>query len=225
MNIIGVIPAAGYGTRLQPLNCSKEVYPVHGRPVMDYLIERMRAVSPTDIRVVTRPEKTDVAENARRHGATVVEARPATLADSFATGIGDADPADVILLGYPDSIWQPVDGYVAVIRLLDQGFEAALGLFRPREADLPRYETVIADGAGVVREIEFKPKFPRSPWIWGCAAARATALQGLKAQVEPGLYFDAMARRGLVGSIVLSDSYVDMGTHDGLAHALEAGPG
>ncbi len=37
--IVGVIPAAGRATRLQPLSSSKEVQPIGGRPVMDYLID------------------------------------------------------------------------------------------------------------------------------------------------------------------------------------------
>ena len=125
MATIGVIPAAGFATRLQPIECSKEVYPLHGRPVMDYLLERMAAASPDEIRVVTRPDKLDVAENARRWGATVVEGHPASLADSFATGIGDADPDDVILMGFPDSIWEPVDGYRQIVPLLDRGYDVA----------------------------------------------------------------------------------------------------
>jgi glucose-1-phosphate thymidylyltransferase len=221
MAIVGVIPAAGYATRLQPLQCSKEVYPIHGRPVMDYLLERMAAGAAGEIRVVTRPDKTDVIENARRNGATVVEARPDSLAESLATGIAGTEPLDTILIGFPDSLWQPVDGYARILPLLDQGFEVALGLFRPREADLRRYETVVADSSGVVRSIDVKPAVPTSRWIWGCAAARASALTGLRGEEEPGRYFGAMCAREAVGAIPLSDDYVDMGTRDGLEHALE----
>ena len=45
--IIGVVPAAGYARRLQPLDRSKEVLEVKGRPVLDYLLDRMRAEGPT----------------------------------------------------------------------------------------------------------------------------------------------------------------------------------
>jgi len=219
---IGVIPAAGYATRLQPLQCSKEVYPVHARPVMDYLLDRMQAARPDEIRVVTRPDKTDVAAHARERGATVIEAQPASLADSFAAGVADAAPTDVILMGFPDSIWEPADGYERIVGLLDRGFEVALGLFSPREVDLRRYETVVTDDAGVVGQIDFKPEVPSSRWIWGNAAARARALKGLRGEAEPGRLFNSMCDRRVVGGVALSDSYVDMGTHDGLRHALEA---
>ena len=57
MGVVGIVPAAGYATRLQPLDCSKEVVPVGGRPVLGYLVERMRAGGASEIRVVTRAEK------------------------------------------------------------------------------------------------------------------------------------------------------------------------
>ena len=39
MAIVGVIPAAGHATRLQPLSGSKEVLAVDGKPVIDYLVQ------------------------------------------------------------------------------------------------------------------------------------------------------------------------------------------
>ena len=221
MATIGVIPAAGFATRLQPIQTSKEVYPLDGRPVMDYLLERLAAASPDEIRVVTRPDKLDVAENARRWGATVVWGHPASLAESFATGIGDAAPDDVILMGFPDTIWEPVDGFVRARALLDQGYDVGLALFRPREADLPRYETVVADESGRVRGIDVKPEVPSSRWIWGAAAARARALTGLRGQTQPGHLFDSLCDSGLVGSVQVSDTFVDMGTHEGLDQARQ----
>ena len=61
--IVGVIPAAGRATRLQPLSLSKEVQPISGRPVMDYLLKRLQRGGCAELRVVTRPEKLDVIEN------------------------------------------------------------------------------------------------------------------------------------------------------------------
>ena len=60
MAIVGILPAAGYAVRLQPLECSKEMLEIGGRPVIDYLVERMRAGGCEELRVVTRPEKQDV---------------------------------------------------------------------------------------------------------------------------------------------------------------------
>jgi hypothetical protein len=43
--IVGVVPAAGYATRLQPLAGSKELLQVRGRPVIDYLLTRLESLA------------------------------------------------------------------------------------------------------------------------------------------------------------------------------------
>ena len=216
MAVVGVIPAAGHATRLQPLDCSKEVYPVAGRPVMDYLVERMRLAPCSEIRVVTRPDKVDVIDNARRHGATIVEGRPASLAESILLGVRGLPDEGVVAIGFPDSIWEPVDGFASVLALLANGWDVALGLFRGSETW--RYEPVVLEAERVTR-IEFKPPRSSSDWLWGCAAATARTLLGLEGRDEPGPYFDELAQGGAVGGVRLSGSYIDIGTPSGLREA------
>jgi glucose-1-phosphate thymidylyltransferase len=217
--IVGIIPAAGYATRLQPLRESKEVYEVGGKPMMYYLLERMRRAPCSEVRVVTRPEKRDVIDNATRQGAAIVEASPPTLAASFLAGMRGLADDDVVLLGFPDSIWEPVDGYRRVVEELGAGWEVVLGLFRA--TDLRRYEPVVADASGTVSRIEFKPEHPSSDWIWGCAAAPARVLRGLEGVDEPGVYINSLCPRGVVRGVRLSDTYIDMGTRDGLRQVTE----
>lgn len=212
--VVGVIPAAGYATRLQPLESSKEVYPIRGRPVMDYVVERMQRAPCDELRVVTRPDKTDVIAHAARRGATIIKARPSSLAQSILCGIEGLAPEDIVLIGFPDSIWEPVDGYRHVLRLLEQGWKVALGLFRAEE--MQRYEPVLTDGTARVQRIEFKPATPSSNWLWGCAAASVDVLCGMRDYDEPGVLFDSLARSGLVGGERLSSQYVDIGTRDAL---------
>src|ERR1700749_380874 len=67
--MIGVIPAAGAGQRIQPLGCSKELLPVGSRvidgverpkAVSEYLVERMIAAGATQICMIISAEKTDI---------------------------------------------------------------------------------------------------------------------------------------------------------------------
>jgi glucose-1-phosphate thymidylyltransferase len=220
--IVGIVPAAGYATRLQPLPCSKEVYPIGGRPVMDYLVERMRLAGSSEIRVVTRPEKLDVVDNASRHGVTVVEGNPRSLAESFFTGMKGIGDDDIALLGFPDSIWEPPDGYSRVIDLLGDGCEVALGLFHTSEPQRCEVVTLREAGAdsGLVARIELRPPAPTSNIIWGCAAAPASILRGLEREREPGEYFNRLTLRGAVAGVWLSDTYIDIGTREGLREAL-----
>jgi glucose-1-phosphate thymidylyltransferase len=223
--IVGIIPAAGYATRLQPIPCSKETYPVNGRPVMDYLLERMRAAPCSEVRVVTRAEKLDVVQHAREEGALVVEARPPSLGASLVAGMSGLSDEDTVLIGFPDSIWEPVDGYRHLLELLGQGWKVALGLFRARLKDMTRHEPVIVEESGRVTRIEFKPERPSSDWMWGCAAGSVRIMRGLAGEEEPGVYFDSLCGQGLVGGVRLSERYLDVGTQEALREALGAEPG
>jgi glucose-1-phosphate thymidylyltransferase len=218
MALVGVMPAAGSATRLGKLPSSKEVVPVGGRPVMDYLVERMRIAGCDEIRVVTRPEKADVVERANELGLRVILAHPPTAAESFASGLEALTDDDVVLLGFPDSIWEPADGFMRLLDGLDGERAAVLGLFRT--ADLERSDVVSLDGDGVVTEVDVKPRRPASEWIWGCAAARVPALADVAAAGELGRHFGSLARRGLVLGVQLSDRWVDVGTRAGLRRAL-----
>jgi glucose-1-phosphate thymidylyltransferase len=215
VRIVGVIPAAGHAVRLQPLPHSKEVLDVGGRPVMDYLVDRMRAARVDELRVVTRPEKEDVIVNAGRLGASVVLGRPATLNASFETGLDGLAPSDIALLGFPDSLWEPLDGYVRLVERVKAGADVALGLFEAPGIEGSDY--LVLDDSGAIIDIDVKPKRPRSPWIWGCAAARVRALGGI-AQVEwPSTHMLSLRERGVeVAAVPLSATYLDIGTPSSL---------
>lgn len=215
MRVIGVIPAAGRAARLQPLPCSKEVYPVQGRPVIDYLVERMRAGGAEELRVVTRPEKRDVAARAGELGARTIEARPQTVTESIDAALEGLEPDAIVLLGFPDTVWEPMDGFTRLVERLDDSADVVLGLFRTPE--LERSDVIRFDGDGEVAGIAIKPHSPPSEWIWGCAAARRSALDGLTCEPEPGLHFDALARQGRVAGVELSDQWLDIGTREALA--------
>ena len=222
MAVVGVVPAAGYAERLQPLDGSKELLPIAGRPVMDWVIERMRAGGCSEIRIVTRPEKLDVVAYAEQAGATLVPAHPATINESFAAGLTGLAPDDIALLGFPDSVWEPPDGFRQLIDALGGGSEAALGLF-----DVPGVlgsDYLSFDEAGQIARFHIKPERPPSSWIWGCAAVRVQALEGL-AEVEwPSEHMDRLRRRGALTAVRLSAAYIDIGTPESLRQAPETWP-
>lgn len=221
MAIVGVVPAAGYGTRLGSMPGSKEVVPIGGRPVMDYLLERLRMAPCSEVRVVTRPEKGDVIRNALRHGATVVQGSPGSVAQSMALGMAGLSDEDIVLFGFPDTLWEPADGYRRLIPALDAGRDVVLGLFRANEPE--RSDVVDLEPSGEVAGIEVKPTEPRSNWIWGCGAARAHALGGLGHATEPSEYFNALCDTGDVGGVWLSDTWIDVGTKLALHAATGTG--
>jgi glucose-1-phosphate thymidylyltransferase len=220
VEIVGVIPAAGYATRLQPLPGSKEVLPVRGKPVMDYLIERMRLGGCTRLRVVTRAEKEDVVAHAEDVGAEVVLANPKWVSESFLAGMEGLNADDVVLIGFPDTLWEPETGYVPLVHAVTEGRDVALGLFRIRPADLTRSDVVVFDRGGRITGIAVKPARPRSEWIWGCAAGRREIWAGLHRAKWPGGYINLLCRKGCdVQGVQLSDVWLDVGTREALHRA------
>lgn len=221
MAIVGIVPAAGYAVRLQPLDRSKELLEIAGRPVIDYLVERMGAGGAEEIRVVTRPEKEDIVSYAQGIGAAVVLAHPPTINDSFVAGLSGLRPEDIALLGFPDSLWQPPDGYRTLVDAVGGGSEMALGLFEAPGVIGSDYLRL--DDSGGIADIEIKPLHPASDWIWGCAAARVRSLEGLEQEEWPSAHVNRLLRRKeLVKGIPLSAEYIDIGTPASLRQATAA---
>jgi glucose-1-phosphate thymidylyltransferase len=210
---VGLVPAAGRAERLQPLPCSKEVYPVGGRPVMDYLVDRLRAAECRELRVVTRPDKTDVIEHAGELGAEIVLGEPATLAASIALGLRGLDESDVVLLGLPDTLWEPIDGFVRLLSQLGDRSDVVLGLFESDEPE--RSDVVVLDERGLVRRVHVKEADAPGNLVWGCFAARVGALAGLERSPSPGHFFEERT----VGAVVLPGRMLDIGTPEALATA------
>lgn len=214
---MAVVPAAGHATRLGPQPASKEVLPVRGKPVMDHLLGRLAAAAPDEIRVVTRPDKLDVTAHARAAGARVIHGRPHDVAASLKLGMNGLADDDEVLVGYPDTLWEPEDGFPRLLGALREGADVALGLFRTSEAKRSDV-VVLADGR--VQRILVKPERPPSDLIWGIAAARTAALRGLQAGMELGQYFDSLANRGrYVGGVWMSSEWLDIGTREALRRA------
>lgn len=213
---VGIVPAAGVAARLQPLVGSKEMCVVGDRPVIDCVLDRLAEAACDELVVVTRPEKTDVAEHARLRGARVVTGEPATVGGSIALGLEAAAPAGVVLLGFPDTIWEPATGFSSLVDALRPGVDVALGLFEAPEP--ARSDVVVLEDAGV-RRVLVKPEDPPSALIWGCLAARPAALAGIDRHDEPGHLLDALARSGRVAGVFLSSDWTDIGTPGALAEA------
>jgi glucose-1-phosphate thymidylyltransferase len=221
MRSVGIVPAAGLASRLQPLADSKEMLLVRGRPVMDRLVDRMQAAGCSEIRVVTRSGKADVAAHAAALGATVVTGEPDTVGESIALGMSGVPDDPAVLLGFPDTLWEPLDGFAVLLDSLTHDVAGVLGLFTTDEPE--RSDVVVLGSQGRVERILVKPSEPPSDLIWGCAVVRASAMQGMASVEQPGELFDQLARRRALKGIYLSDSWLDIGTKAALARARSGG--
>src|SRR5215216_5528946 len=160
----GIIPAAGSGTRIQPLAFSKELLPVGSRldglterprAVSEYLVERLLIGGANKICFVIAPGKSDILEY--YGGSTldsastsfVVQARPAGLCDAIFRAAPLIAETEIVAVGLPDTIWFPADGFCA---LGNDTLEFLL--FAVERPEL--FDSVVTDETGWVREIQVK---------------------------------------------------------------------
>jgi glucose-1-phosphate thymidylyltransferase len=233
----GIIPAAGAGSRIQPLAFSKELLPVGSRrdggterprAVSEYLIERMIQGGAGRICFVISPGKSDILEyyGGTAFSATVcyaVQPKPAGLCDAIFRALPMIHDDEQVLVGLPDTVWFPEDG----LRLLEDGLFSFL-LFPVEHPE--RFDAVVTDRDGNVLEIEVKQPGARSKWIWGAFKMPGRTLRGLYelwCSREPrdeylGTLVNAwLAHGGSAKGVPGGESYVDVGTLNGYREALQ----
>jgi len=231
----GLIPAAGAGTRIQPLAFSKELLPVGSRlergverprAVSEHLIERMLAAGATKIAFVISPGKSDILEyyGGEIGGAKIcylVQHRPAGLCDAIFQAAPFVGTDESLIVGLPDTLWFPVDG----LRALDDGGLSFL-LFPVERPEF--FDAVLTDPDGSVVEIEVKKPQPQSSWIWGAFKLSGHVLADLHAlwcSRDPrdeyiGTLVNAyLALGGRATGVRAGQSYVDVGTLHGYREA------
>lgn len=237
MSTWGIIPAAGAGSRIQPLAFSKELLPVgsrldqgveHPRAVSEYLIERMVAGGATKICFVISPGKSDILGyfGGRVGGvdiAYVVQPKPAGLCDALFRAVPLVGPGEHVLIGLPDTIWFPVEGFAT----LPSG---GLSLLLFPVGQPQHFDAVVTDGADEVIEIQVKVPQPRSSWIWGGVKMEASIFHELhslwsdpkrKDEYLGTLINAYLARGGRAIGLRTGMSYVDVGTLHGYREAIQ----
>ncbi|MBZ0157311.1 MAG: nucleotidyltransferase family protein [Alphaproteobacteria bacterium] len=232
----GVIPAAGAGSRIQPLAFSKELLPVGSRfdgdmerprAVSEYLVERMILGGATKICFIISPGKSDIMEYyggsiGPVHICYVVQPRPAGLCDSIFRVLPLIHPDESVLIGLPDTIWFPEDG----LRALDTDILSLL-LFPVERPEF--FDAVVLDGEGHVLEIQVKKTDASSSWIWGAFRMPGAVLRALfhlweereRSDEYIGTLVNAyLAQGGRARGVKAGQAYVDVGTIHGYREAI-----
>lgn len=234
---VGIIPAAGAGTRIQPLAFSKELLPVGSRSegppdrpraVSEYIVERMILAGATTICFVIGREKHDIV---RHHGAGsgpaqfvyAVQSEPRGLCDALFMALPVVRPDERVLVGLPDTVWFPETG-LAFLPADDLG----LLLFPVEQPAL--FDAVLTDEAGRVREVQVKAPAPATHWVWGAFGMPGEVFQllhGLWLRREPrdeyfGTLLNAhLAAGGRAVGVRAGRDYVDVGTFNGYRDAIQ----
>ena len=232
----GIVPAAGSGTRIQPLAFSKELLPVGGRldgdterprAVSEYLIERMLTGGADKICFVISPWKSDILQyyGGAVGGAAiayVVQPEPAGLCDAIFRALPLIRPDEPVLVGLPDTIWLPEDAFTELPedRLAFLTFPVA----RPE-----LFDAVISDPRGAVREIQVKLRGAASNWVWGafklpgrvlCELERLWRARDRRDEYIGTLVNAYLAAGGSAVAVPAGTAYVDVGTLGGYREAM-----
>lgn len=180
MDIIGLIPAAGYSRRISPVPCSKEIYPVgffrnssgDDRPkaVCLYLIESMRQAGITKIVIVIRKGKLDIPAylgDGRQFGVEVAY-RVMNHSPSPSHALDHAYPFTrdaFVASGFPDIIFQPQDAFGKLAACLQRTrADVVLGVFRIKKAI--KDDRVVLDENGRVLNFAVSTSGAQDPHTW-----------------------------------------------------------
>jgi glucose-1-phosphate thymidylyltransferase len=231
----GVVPAAGRGSRIQPLAFSKELLPVGScidkgvdRPcaVAEYLVERLILGGADKICFVISPGKSDILEY---FGDSYGTAQLAYVVQPQALGLCDAvfrastvvGTEEAILVGLPDTVWFP---RAALGALPDVALSFLLF-----PVEHPEYfDAVVLEGERVM-EIQVKKADATSNWIWGAFKMSASGFRELlllwEQRGRQDEYFGTLVNSYLAAGgqgvgIKAGESFVVVGTIEGYRTAI-----
>lgn len=246
--VIGLIPAGGQGTRIGPLPCSKEIFPIgfdqtrEGRPkaICNYLIDRMRFAGIKKAYIVLREGKWDIPAYLRDGKISGINLAylimdapfgvPFTIDQAFPF-VQDAN----IAFGFPDIFCEPDDIFIKLLnRLTLRDCDVVLGLFpsdRPDKADMVDFGP-----DGKIRDIIIKQAQSKLEYTWGTAVWTPAFTRFIHHYVEVArpsieqqkeLFIGEVVRAAInvgvrVEAIHVSDTpFLDIGTPEDLSLAAK----
>jgi dTDP-glucose pyrophosphorylase len=232
----GIIPAAGRGSRIQPLAFSKELLPLGHtaageieRPcaVSECLVKRMIIGGASKICFVINPSKSDIMSY---YGGTydntpiayVVQSQPDGLCDAVFRAAPLVNPDEAVFIGLPDTVWFPENALGAL-----PDSTLSFLLFPVQKPEL--FDAVVTDASGNVREIQVKRKDASSNWIWGAFKMPGHVFHDLHhlwlARSRQDEFIGTLVNAYIAGGgsatgVPAGRSYVDVGTLHGYRAAM-----
>jgi len=243
--VVGLVPAGGQATRISPLPCSKELFPIGFRSVGDpltqrpkvvchYLLEKMRRAGINQAYVVLRPGKWDIP--AYLGDGRLVDMALGYLVMGLPFGVpftlDQAYPFikdKRVAIGFPDILFHPDDAFARLLSC--QAATQADVVVGVLPFDNPRKGGMVDfDAAGRVQSIIEKPEYSEARYSWCIAVWTPVFTEFMHGYLETLLLHrlggDPVALRQVqqdgVNSQALPQFEVPMGDviHAAIAHDL-----
>jgi UDP-N-acetylglucosamine diphosphorylase / glucose-1-phosphate thymidylyltransferase / UDP-N-acetylgalactosamine diphosphorylase / glucosamine-1-phosphate N-acetyltransferase / galactosamine-1-phosphate N-acetyltransferase len=184
-----IVLAAGRGTRMGELtgNLPKPMLPLAGKPMIEHILDRLRAAGVTEVLIVTGYRAETIEDHLRGYPLEITFIRQETINGTGTAALLGRDfaGADPALLTFGDIICDPDDyeGISARLRSSDRA-GAALGVKR---VDDPWQGAAVYEKDGIVWRIVEKPEKGTSATNWNSAGLYAfqPAIFDLLAELGP----------------------------------------
>jgi len=184
LEIVGLIPAGGHATRLSPLPCSKELFPVgwqedsdgnlKPKVVSHFLLDKYKTAGVRKTYIILRKGKWDIPQY---YGdGAMLDMDLAYLIMNLPYGhpftLDQAYPftkQNLVAFGYPDILFAPEDAFSQLVRKrAETKASVVLGIF-PIRAD-QHWNILAFDNAGRIKTIALDSPAPQDP-LWGWSIA------------------------------------------------------
>lgn len=238
--LIGLIPAAGKGTRLN-LPYPKELYPIirenHYKPLAQFVVENLLRAGVKDIVFIINETKHQLIgyfASGRRFGCNFTYAIQEDFPENGVSKMPAASPGlaqalnsgyhltrgKTVLFGMADTIMRPESVFSHLLDSAHSDDQVVLGLF---PTDRPEKLGMVAiDDTGSVLRIDDKPKQTDLTFAWGCIMWRPKFTEFLCQSVSQQHIgdFARIMNDAIKGgfrfraAIIPEGQYADLGTYE-----------
>lgn len=220
MGVVGIIPAAGRANRMG--NIPKFLLPipavgqfVPNRTVLADLLTRMQINTLLDRLIMpVAGDWWDAARKKLPEWAFVTSAPEHPTMNSTLLSLRTAAGEDDVAFGMPDTYWQDNTVYPTLLRMLDDGADVAVAVWRARPGQHQKLGMVAFDGNDHVLDVVDKPTETALTYGWGALAWKAKFWDYLQpADPHVGYAIMPAVNAGLKVRVhVCAGDYWDLGT-------------
>lgn len=239
--MFAVILAGGYAKRLLPLtlNRPKALLPVAGKPVIDYVVEKLGSLNPQIGRIVVstnlrfQPQFEEWLRTSKTRGielmpeSSVKEEEKLGAVRALGEVLANVGEEDVLVLPGDNLFTDDLEGFVRCFR---EKHASVVALFKARSVDETRRgSNVTVDEDGKVLEFVEKPVHPKTTLVGAAIYAFPAGIRGRFKQYmglglnvkEPGRFIEWLHRQEPVYGYMFKDYVWDIGTLDSYRAADE----